>query len=94
MHMNAQPYTMPGRRCSLCHRLSQISACLLQDFKAALQSPELMLCRKDVNAVLGDMDAEQATLDYQSIAPEIFQLLSSRLMVSPTACHVHSGQQS
>lgn len=43
-----------------------------------------MLCRKDVNTLLGEMDAEQATLDYQSIAPEIFDLLSTRLAVSRT----------
>ena len=61
--------------------LQDVSACLLHVFKATLQGPDLKLCRKDVNTVLGEMDAEQATLDYQSIAPEMFVLLSNRLVV-------------
>lgn len=54
---------------------------MLQDFRAALQHPDLALCRKDINTLLGEMDAEAATLDYQSIAPEVFELLSSRMVV-------------
>ena len=55
---------------------------MLQDFAAALQHPDLALCRKDVNALLGEMDPDAATLDYQSIAPEVYELLSARMVVS------------
>ena len=59
---------------------------MLQDFAAALQHPDLALCRKDVNALLGEMDPDAATLDYQSIAPEVYELLSARMVVSFCCC--------
>lgn len=56
---------------------------MLQAFQASLQSPDLALCRKDVNALLGEMDPDAAELDYQSIVPEVYELLSARMVVSP-----------
>ena len=52
---------------------------LLQDFKACLRSPDLALCRKDINVLLGEVD--EAPVDYQALTQDVYQLLSSRLAV-------------
>ena len=60
---------------------TQQQANLLQDFKACLQSHELALCRKDVNAILGEV--EDGPIEYQALAESIYQVLATRLEVSP-----------
>lgn len=54
---------------------------LSQDFKACLQSHELALCRKDVNVVLGEV--EDGPIEYQTLAESVYQVLATRLEVSP-----------
>ena len=54
---------------------------LSQDFKACLQSHELALCRKDVNVILGEV--EDGSIEYQTLAESIYQVLATRLEVSP-----------
>ena len=53
---------------------------MLQDFKACMQSPELTLCVKDVNLLLGSVDSVDK-MDYRSLIPEAYGLLSARLAV-------------
>lgn len=54
---------------------------LSQDFKACLQSHDSALCRKDVNVILGEV--EDGPIEYQSLAESIYQVLATRLEVSP-----------
>lgn len=53
---------------------------MLQEFKTCMQSPELTLCFKDVNLLLGNVDSVD-TVDYKNVIPEAYGLLSARLAV-------------
>ena len=46
-----------------------------------MQSSELALCRKDVNLLLGQTQSGQDKVDYQTLAPRVFELLAARLEV-------------
>ena len=52
----------------------------MQDFKDCMQSPELTLCGKDVNLLLGQVDSVD-TVDYKSLAAKVYDLLAARLSV-------------
>ena len=45
-----------------------------------MQSPEMSLCGKDVNLLLGQVDSVDA-VHYKSLAPKVFDLLAVRLSV-------------
>ena len=45
-----------------------------------MQSPELTLCGKDVNLLLGQVDSVDS-VDYKSLAPKVYELLAARLSV-------------
>ncbi|KAL3131499.1 hypothetical protein ABBQ38_007805 [Trebouxia sp. C0009 RCD-2024] len=49
-----------------------------QEFKTRMQSPELTLCVKDVNLLLGHVDSVD-TVDFKSLIPKAYGLLSARL---------------
>ena len=56
-----------------------------------MQSPELTLCGKDVNLLLGQVDSVDA-VDYRSLGPKVFDLLAVRLSVcfsSTVIVHIH-----
>lgn len=53
---------------------------MLQEFKTRMQSPELTLCVKDVNLLLGHVDSVD-TVDFKSLIPKAYGLLSARLAV-------------
>ena len=53
---------------------------ILQDFKDCMQSPEMSLCGKDVNLLLGQVDSVDA-VHYKTLAPKVFDLLAVRLSV-------------
>ena len=79
---NRAGISLPAGVMLLCTHHLQSSRDILQAFRASLQSPDLALCRKDVNTLLGEMDPDAAELDYQSIVPEVYELLSARMVVS------------
>lgn len=61
--------------------LSCLPVCkLLQAFKNCMQSPELTLCGKDVNLLLGQVDSVD-TVNYRRLAPEVYDLLAARIAV-------------
>lgn len=49
-----------------------------QDFKACMRSPELALCVKDINLLLGLVKSVD-TVDYKSLIPAAYGLLAARL---------------
>lgn len=62
------------------HTATETILQFVQDFKNCMQSPNLTLCGKDENLLLGQVDSIDA-VDYKGLAPQVYDLLAARLWV-------------